>query len=381
MTFIADIRHFGDAASFAAYLTTLPPPDWHPIGSTAHNTYRPTAAQWAGRPSMDGMVETYKAKTPVAWDRGPHLYFVVGAPNPAHNGIWQMTPPLVPGIHAGVCNEDHYGCELVGDYQSSAPPAALQTLFLDGLTVLHRWARIGAVLNAHRDCMPGRTCPGDAMYAIVPRLQAQLAVRLAAPLPGARITAEASILAPPRCTQAQAVAAILSQPHGGYTSGDIAGAIVPSYFATCLRVGVDPCIAIAQMIHETGNLTSFWSQRPQRNPAGIGVTGQTSKSQPPKGVHNWAWDDSKRLWCYGISFPSWVNDAIPAHVGRLLAYATKAADRTEAQQILVKQALSYRTLPSAYQGQAPSLRGLGGRWAVPGTNYPERLRTTAGGAP
>jgi hypothetical protein len=189
LPFVADIRQFVTAASLAAYLDTLPRPDWPgdgPVGSTAHNTYRPTAAQWSGRASMDSMVTTYKAKTPVAWDRGPHFYFVVGAPNPKHNGIWMMTPPSVPGIHAGDCNKDYFGCELVGDYQSSAPPAALQTLFLDGLAVLHRWARIGAVLNAHRDCMPGRTCPGDALYAIVPRLQVQLAVRLAAaPLPPA----------------------------------------------------------------------------------------------------------------------------------------------------------------------------------------------------
>jgi hypothetical protein len=47
------------------------------------------------------------------------------------------------------------------------------------LTALHRWAGIGATLDAHRDCMAGRTCPGDAFYALKPELQAQLASALA----------------------------------------------------------------------------------------------------------------------------------------------------------------------------------------------------------
>jgi len=183
--FVADIRQFATVAQFAAYLATLPPPGWRPIGSTTHNTYRPLASQWAGRPSMDSMVATYKAKAP-PWDRGPHFYFVVGAPNPKNDGIWQMTPPSVPGIHAGDCNAHRFGCELVGDYQASVPALALRQLYLDGLVVLHRWARIGPLLNAHRDCMPGRTCPGAALYALMPSLQAQLAARLgAAPPPPA----------------------------------------------------------------------------------------------------------------------------------------------------------------------------------------------------
>src|SRR4051794_14152901 len=39
------------------------------------------------------------------------------------------------------------------------------------------------------------------------------------------------------------------------------------------KVGLDWFLAIAQMAHETGSLTSWWSQPPRRNPAGIGVTG------------------------------------------------------------------------------------------------------------
>lgn len=178
--FHSDIRQFPTPAAFAAYLSSLPPPTWHPVGSTAHNTYRPLASQWVGKPSMLSMIKTYKAKE---WDRGPHLYFVVGAPNPKHDGIWMMTPLSMYGIHAGACNFERFGCELVGDFQDVPPSAALQNLFIEGTAALHRWANLGATLNAHRDCMAGRTCPGNAMYAIMPQLRARLAAALAPPVP------------------------------------------------------------------------------------------------------------------------------------------------------------------------------------------------------
>src|SRR4029079_16854231 len=82
MAFIADIRQFATPRDFALYLAALPLPDLpgggNPPGTTIHNTYRPLPSQWSGRPSMDGMVTTYKAK---GWDRGPHFYLCLGAPN------------------------------------------------------------------------------------------------------------------------------------------------------------------------------------------------------------------------------------------------------------------------------------------------------------
>ena len=49
------------------------------------------------------------------------------------------------------------------------------------------------------------------------------------------------------------------------------------------------------MAEETSHLTSFWSQRPRRNFAGIGVTGQPGA---------------------GLSFPD-LKTAVHAHTGRL----------------------------------------------------------------
>jgi hypothetical protein len=125
-------------------------------------------------------------------------------------------------------------------------------------------------------------------------------------------------------------------------------------------------LVTAQMIHETGNLSSWWSQRPRRNPAGIGVTGETRRADPGD-PHAWAWNEERGLFAAGISFPTWTEHGIPAHVGRLLAYALPAAaPLTAGQRRLVETALSVRPLPDRLRGSAPTLDGLVGTWAVPG---------------
>lgn len=163
--------------SFTDYLAGLPLPAWHPIGSTYHNTYRPTEAQWRGKASMDSMQADYIGK---GWTSGPCCYLALHSPNPADDGIWVMTPPSSPGTHAGECNPKRFGIEVVGDFQSKAPAADQQQLLIDTVAALHRWATIGPDLNAHRDCMTDRTCPGDAFYALKPQLQQRLAAALSA---------------------------------------------------------------------------------------------------------------------------------------------------------------------------------------------------------
>jgi hypothetical protein len=166
---------------------------------------------------------------------------------------------------------------------------------------------------------------------------------------------------------------ILSRPHGEYNETAIAGVIVPAYFSVCASVGMDPVMPLAQMIHETGCLTSWWSQRPRRNPAGIGVTGRTSPTQLATGA--WALRDG--TWAEGVSFPSWKDDSIPAHVGRLLAYALRDDQATSDQRALIARAMTYRPLPANFRGVAPTWRGLNGRWAVPGTTYADKIAEIA----
>jgi hypothetical protein len=166
-----------------------------------------------------------------------------------------------------------------------------------------------------------------------------------------------------------------------YTSDDVI-TIVNIYQRIGDAVGIDWFLAIAQMAHETGSLTSWWSQRPRRNPAGIGVTGAwrpglPDGSQGPAPGPAWVWNDTLKRWLEGLAFATWASDAVPAHLGRLLAYALPAGHGDAAQQALIAQALGYRSLPASHRGIAPTILGLNGRWAVPGTQYGQRIMALA----
>lgn len=176
-------------------------------------------------------------------------------------------------------------------------------------------------------------CPGRVLHA---RLAYSRAAASIAPI--VAYTEHSALIGVPHATPGQAVAYILSRPHTNYTDDDVRNTIVPAYYATCRGVGVDPVLAIAQMIHETGNLTSAKSRRPWRNPAGIGATNDGAQ---------------------GVGFASWKDDAVPAQIGRLLAYALPAGTGTPQQLALIEKALTYRGLPAACRGSAPILRFLG----------------------
>ncbi len=209
-------------------------------------------------------------------------------------------------------------------------------------------------------------CPG-------PVLHRHLVAYRALAVTGDAYTKDSPILGAPRATLAHAIRYVLARPHGGYTTWDIAQVILPSYFDQCAELGVDPIVAIAQMIHETGNLTSYWSQRPRRNPAGIGVDGTPGK---------------------GNSFADWTREAIPAHLGRLLAYALPLdAPTSLAQEAAIRYALRVRPLDKRARGSASTLDPLGAAdnpvnrglprkdwiagWAWDGEQYGEALARTA----
>lgn len=369
MTFAADIRHWPTVAAFAQSLADRAAPHWA-SGVVVHHTYRPLVSQWRGMASMHGLRTFYASK---GWTAGPHLFLVAGA-GPDRDGIWQLTPLTQPGVHAGPCNTTHWGVEVVGDYDTQPWPPAVAELTIGVLAALLRWRGLDVspnTLRGHRDCMDTR-CPGRAIDLNAVRS----AVARALPAPDALpITADAAIIAAPRCTLAQAAAYLARQRSPHYTSADIRLVILPAYWSWCEQAGVDPCIAIAQMCHETDHLRSFWSARPQRNPAGIGVTGQSSVTRPSN-ADGWAYNPDRRRWERGISFPTWANHSVPAHVGRLVAYATTPAQRTPAQQALVDEALRYRSLPATYHGAAPTLRQLNRRWAA-SDGYGERIADIA----
>lgn len=390
--FHLDTRHWRTVQEFERHLAGYDPAITAPWakGVTYHHTYRPLASQWVGEPSIKGLVSTYKNKKP-AWDRGPHLFIVAGAPNPAHNGIWQFTPLHLPGTHAGACNASHWGIEVCGDYDKGPWPAAVEQLALGAGAALLRWKQLPltpATVRGHRDCLNNKTCPGTAID--MEEIRAALAHRLLpppAPAPGPAINEHWRFLGPPSCTQEQATDFVLSRPHPNYTSADLSLTIIPGYWGICTAVGVDPAAAICQMIQE-GAPESFWGRRNQRNPAGIGVNGDWSPTAPAD-QHDWAFNTDRQRWERGISFASWVGHAIPAQVGRLLAYALTDDQATPAQKQLIDQALSVRPLARAARGSAPTLKVLGAAhnpvnagkpreqwvagWAWPGDQYGARI--------
>lgn len=157
----------------------------------------------------------------------------------------------------------------------------------------------------------------------------------------AAVSPSSTLLAPPRGGADQVTAYLLARPHGAYSAAEVK-AIANDYFAIAQPLGLDPLIAASQMIEETAHLSSFWSQPPRHNMAGIGVTGEPGA---------------------GVSFPS-AQAGVRAQLGRLLAYALKPGTETPGQRSLIEEALHFRPLPSDRRGVAPTLGGLAGRWAA-----------------
>ncbi len=169
--------------------------------------------------------------------------------------------------------------------------------------------------------------------------------------------------------------------------------IVGHYWDFAPPAGIDPALALAQCIHETSDqdpvsrkwlvLASWWSQRPRRNPAGLGVTGRTQATPPTSMQHTWAFDERGGIWRHGLSFPSW-ELAVRAQLGRLLAYAMRDQDATSAQRALIDEALGWRPFPAELRSTASTLRHLGAKhnptgqgWASPGDTYGEKIAEIA----
>lgn len=364
--------------ALAAWLATQPRPAWAPVGSTYHNTYKPLPADWRGAASVRAIAAHYTA---LGWDTGPHLFLCIGAPNPADDGIWVMTSPATPGTHAGACNARRFGIEVVDDFHRAPMSHAQLVLLSEAAAALHDYARIGPDIIAHRDCMPGRTCPGDAAYAQKADIQARLAFAIGAERPEPRYTELSPIISTTQATALQVADRITGRKGQKYSISEIRD-IVTGYYRTCTPVGVNPLLAIAQMCHETGYLSSWWCDRVpgapgRRNPAGIGVNGDTRPAdrQHPYPRELWHLDAPANLWRRGYVFANWTQATV-AHVGRLVGYAVAPDARTPAQRAMVHEATATRPLPEMIHGTAPVLRLLGSAhnptglgWAHPGDKY------------
>lgn len=170
-----------------------------------------------------------------------------------------------------------------------------------------------------------------------------------------------------------------ASPH--YTATDIE-IIVGAYVEACATMHLDVVLALAQMLHESGLLSSWWCARPRRNPAGIGVTGATRALTDPRDSAAWAYNPQTGRFHRGYSYDRWAPDAVEAHVARLMWYA-HPEPFSAAQQALYDRATAGRGMPKAARGSALTPRELGWAhnrarlqgmgWAYPGWTYGDRL--------
>lgn len=385
-----DLRQWKTVEEFTAHLARHDPAiaPWAK-GTTIHHTYVPRIDQWRGATSMEGTKNYYIG---LGWTAGPHLFIAHGSPDPAHDGIWQMTPLNLRGIHAGVCNSDYWGIEMVGDYDQAPWSAGLRALVVGATAALLQWRGLSVsaqTINGHRNCNSPKTCPGSKMDLNDIRTWISRAMSEPQTIP---TTEYSPLIAAPRATQAQATAWLLDQPHPNYTRPDIAIKIIPAYYDIAPRVGIDPAEFIAQIDVE-GAMASFWGARPQRNPAGIGVDGSYTTDEETGKKLGYVYSDQRKRWEKGISFESWADygtavTAVEAHIGRMLAYALLPQECNAEQSRLIARALSVRPLPAHARGSARILRHLGvahnpanvGRpknervgWADPGTDYGAKI--------
>lgn len=159
---------------------------------------------------------------------------------------------------------------------------------------------------------------------------------------------------------------------GTYTLYDYRS-ILKSYDEAAKNGNINPYMAIAQMVKEADWGRSWWSQRPRRNPAGLGVTGEKSEKEQDK--NTWALREDG-MWIKGYSFPSW-EIAAQAHIGHFLAYAFKDAELDEKQQLLVATDPRAKFIPAKTRGTVKVLKDMDGKWAVPGNGYGRSIATLA----
>ena len=161
MTFYMDIRQWRSTAEFTQHLT-----QYHPSiapwarGVVLHHTVSPTLATWQGAKTMQSMANYYAR---LGWDRGPHLFIAVGSRSKSLDGIWQMTPLNMKGIHATTANSWTWGIEVVGNYDA-APWSTETHVMVQGATIaLMDWRGItvsAQSLIGHREVPSPKSCPG-----------------------------------------------------------------------------------------------------------------------------------------------------------------------------------------------------------------------------
>lgn len=162
MGFIIDQRQWRTVADLQRHLAAHDPAiaPWA-RGVVLHHTWKPTLSQWRGAATMASMARYYEG---LGWDRGPHLFIAVGSRRPDDDGIWQMTPLNLVGIHAGSANRWAWGIEVVGNYDVAPWSPAMMDMVKGATLALMAWRGIAVsrqTLIGHREVPSPKTCPGS----------------------------------------------------------------------------------------------------------------------------------------------------------------------------------------------------------------------------
>lgn len=124
--------------------------------------------------------------------------------------------------------------------------------------------------------------------------------------------------------------------------------IVAYYYEEASHEGIRPDLALAQALLETGFFRFGGDVVPEQNNfAGIGTTGGGARG---------AWFESARI-------------GVRAHIQHLLAYTTT---REPARPLVDPRYELVRALPQ-YFAQCATWESLGGKWAIPGADYGQKI--------
>jgi hypothetical protein len=168
VSYAYDLRHWRTIDEFREHLAKHDPllaAPWAK-GVVLHHTYRPLPSQWNGAITMNAMSSRYEA---MGWRGGPHLFLVIGGRKSEFDGIWQMCPLNVPGVHCSSVpgNNTMWGIEVVGDYDERPWPDDVHRLVRSTTLALMDWRKIkvqGDTLKGHREYPAAKkTCPGKAI--------------------------------------------------------------------------------------------------------------------------------------------------------------------------------------------------------------------------
>ena len=313
---------------------------------------------------LETLREHYRVN--LSWDRGPHLFI-------DDKWIWLFTPMYDQGIHAKEGNgyrdsngRLHYsiGIEVCGDFTSVRWSAPVAQLVGHAVAVLKRklgtfelkHQKFSGGVSGHRDynkpSCPGNAVSNDYYIGVLQESWNTLNNTPVARVASTAITADSALIGPPSGTREQAVAFVRATlPATSEYKNDIE-TILGYYWTYGPSVGIDPFLAAAQAIFETGGFTSGWAARPKRNPAGLGVRQEG-----------------------GLSFGTW-DEAVQAHLGQLLAFALRDDEASDAQKAMMKRNPRHANIKAEHRGVAKKLSGLNSAW-TDDADYAGKLVTRA----